>query len=431
MRAMGPFRRRQRGETEQFIDDVRAQNEFLVRQADRAQLGLVEAQQARVAVERWLESEDHAPMSGGWASVGFAYTDQQEPESDEDGHAITDAMVVGYALWQVILGRSTSTVPQATIDRVRAAEPEQTALLSVVQAILAESFAELRCLPDEAWNELEAWAWRHAAGRSTDRRQMAYDDAGARFFGIAADVDYETAFRVGYSIGCGEAITGPLDLPDEPAKEVEYVQADQSTVQGIAHLLAGQAIENVEVSIEKWADILLFHAFPDVVLSLRDDNNADDRDAEDSISLAFTAARLGWFGRAAEFAFLEEMGINENLIGVLRRSAARPDNTWMGAARSAASALMNVSRMPTAEREQPTADELLAPIGVGDAVREDMITRLIGALVINDAGDVVVPDGIVIPELDVCVRYGYYMHACQSAMPEEAYVELDTYAEPA
>lgn len=259
---------------------------------------------------------------------------------------------------------------------------------------------------------------------------------------MAADVDYGAALRIGFAIGCCEAITGALELPaDEPANEssadsdligpdgTQYTVVSEAEVNEIAQVLANQTFDHAEEPIDTWADMMLFATFSRIVLALRGTDEPTDRQRGTVDQLAYEAARLGWISRRVEFGFMEQPGANEDLTGVLRRSAADPHNTWVGAVVSAASALMNISKQPGSERGQP-AEELLRPLGIGSAVRENLITRLIGAFVIDEHGDVTEPNDITIPEIGACIRFGYYMQACEDAMPEEAYVELDTYAQP-
>lgn len=145
-----------------------------------------------------------------------------------------------------------------------------------------------------------------------------------------------------------------------------------------------------------------------------------DETDNDAIRYVGTACSLGYFARAVEFNVLRLDEVNENLADFLVWSADEGayGDDWFATMNGAASTLANASEStapPTAE-----TDVLLAPEGMGDDARKRFAGHLLLALMNSDEASSDVGFGVLMRAW----RVGYYLRACDMALPNEAILEL-------
>lgn len=202
---------------------------------------------------------------------------------------------------------------------------------------------------------------------------------------------------------------------------VEYVGLDKEAIDQFVVDVSERAIANMSKPTTGWVDSVLEDTFVYVVCGLRQDFTFPDGFPTDAASHAYTAARGGYELRAAEFGWLGEDGLSEmvtDLVGHLMRTQAMSATDAVGVAASTA---MNASRQ---ERYDPEASLYLQPIGVGHDTHDRMFSMMVGCLVGNDGTGMRTVAGISNQELTIATRYGYYVHAAASSLPNEARTEL-------
>ena len=163
-----------------------------------------------------------------------------------------------------------------------------------------------------------------------------------------------------------------------------------------------------------------------LVTPQRDGEDAPD---EDPGWLAMMAAKLGYSTRACEFEddLLRDIpDTNEHLTQILERSYRErtPGADWFGALCGTAAMITSTVRT---EPYSADAAELLAPTGFGHDAHVGLCSWLINGLRASpQAQQRMTADGggISDPELSDCWMYGYYLRACEIALPAQAREEL-------
>ena len=206
----------------------------------------------------------------------------------------------------------------------------------------------------------------------------------------------------------------------------EYVPVDEHVAHEMAVMLSDRTVENLEREISHWVRYVLGETYGYVVCGLRGESLHEGEEVpQQPASCALTAAKAGYEARIAEFTFLEQDSSNPvvtDLIGHLVRSPEHAQSP-VGAVALAASTMMNASHQAP---HDPEYAQYLTPIGAGHEIHARMFAILTGCLLgQDDAGQLGEIPGIGINELGMCMRYGYYVHACQASLPDEVRAALD------
>jgi hypothetical protein len=140
--------------------------------------------------------------------------------------------------------------------------------------------------------------------------------------------------------------------------------------------------------------------------------------AREQAEVACTAA-LGYQTRAAEFEKLGEDSRNPALTSMLNDAfrASSFGDGWFSNVCGTAGTLMNASEQAPFD---PDVAELLAPVGVGHHMRDQMLADLVGRLFVTPGGQERDLGDLGPLDLAHCWRYCYYLHACEQSLPAAA-----------
>ena len=193
------------------------------------------------------------------------------------------------------------------------------------------------------------------------------------------------------------------------------------------HPLATRAGERVAAPVASFIELAQQAAYVTVVMAQRDAEHA----AGDAAAgwLAAMAAKLGYATRVCEFEdelLVDIADVNEY---VTQRLEQFHREHTMGAdwfATLCGTAAMITTTVQTAPYS-PDAVDLLAPTGFGHDAHVALCSWLINGLRASPeaerrtaAGAAEISDG----ELSACWTYGYYLRACENALPADAREEL-------
>jgi hypothetical protein len=192
------------------------------------------------------------------------------------------------------------------------------------------------------------------------------------------------------------------------------------------HPLATRAGERVSEPVAGFIERAQQGAYVSVVAARRQTEGI----AADSASwLACMAAKLGYFTRVCEFEddLLVDIPdaseyLTEYLEGAYRERTTGMD--WLATVCATAAVMMNAVRT-----EPYSADvvELLAPTGFGHDAHVGLCSWLINGLRASPHAQQSMTAGaeeITDEDLSDCWMYGYYLRACENALPDEARQEL-------
>jgi hypothetical protein len=193
------------------------------------------------------------------------------------------------------------------------------------------------------------------------------------------------------------------------------------------HPLATRAGERVAAPVATFIELAQQAAYVTVVMAQRDAEQA----AGDAVAgwLASMAAKLGYATRVCEFEdelLVDIADVNEY---VTQRLEQFHREHTMGAdwfATLCGTAAMITTTVQTAPYS-PDAVDLLAPTGFGHDAHVALCSWLINGLRASPEAERRTAGGaaeISDPELSACWTYGYYLRACENALPPDAREEL-------
>ena len=189
------------------------------------------------------------------------------------------------------------------------------------------------------------------------------------------------------------------------------------------HPLATRAGERVAAPVASFIELAQQAAYVTVVMAQRDDEQA----AGDAAAgwLASMAARLGYATRVCEFEdelLVDIADVNEYLTQRLEQF--HREHT-MGAdwfATLCGTAAMITTTVQTAPYS-PDVVDLLAPTGFGHDAHVALCSWLINGLRASPEAERRTTAGVAEisdRELSACWTYGYYLRACENALPADA-----------
>jgi len=206
----------------------------------------------------------------------------------------------------------------------------------------------------------------------------------------------------------------------------EYVPVDESVANDMAVMLSDRTVENLEREVTPWVQYLLGETYGYMVRGLRGEpGHEGDEVPQQPASYALTAAKAGYEARTAEFAFLGQESSSPMVTDLIAHLVRSPEHAQspLGAVALAASTMMNASHQGP---HDPAHAQYLTPIGAGHDMHARMFAILTGCLLGQaDTGDIREVAGISIYQLGMCMRYGYYVHACQASLPDGLRTALD------
>jgi hypothetical protein len=193
------------------------------------------------------------------------------------------------------------------------------------------------------------------------------------------------------------------------------------------HPLATRAGQRVGVPVASFIERAQRDAYRFVVTPKGE--GGEDAAGENANWLATTAAKLGYSTRACEFQdeLLRDIPeTNEHLTHALERSYRERTHgaDWFAALCGTAAMVMAIART---EPYSADAAELLAPAGFGHDAHVGLCSWLINGLRASPQAQHRVAaegGGITDPELSDCWMYGYYLRACEIALPDQARQEF-------
>ena len=193
------------------------------------------------------------------------------------------------------------------------------------------------------------------------------------------------------------------------------------------HPLATKSGDRVSAPVAAFIELAQQRAYVAVVMPQRDREGA----AEDAAGswLASTAAKLGYATRVCEFedALLVDIAdVNEYLTQRLEQFHREHTmgTDWLATLCGTATMITTTVRSAP---YSPDAVELLAPTGFGHDAHVAVCSWLINGLRASPETERRMADGsgeISDQELSACWTYGYYLRACENALPAAAREEL-------
>jgi hypothetical protein len=201
----------------------------------------------------------------------------------------------------------------------------------------------------------------------------------------------------------------------------EYVAVPTEEIKALVAPLGNKTAARMDEPMACWVDLLQVLCFARVVGHLRDETLEP---TNDQVRWARTAARLGYLFRIVEFETLNEDDHNSALAEWIRLVQRKSEwgEEWFQAVGGITQLLLKLS---IENRNEPDAEKLLAPTGLGHDVHTEMSIDSLGRIIMDEDDKPRDLEGVISPrELGHCWRYGYYLRACEMSLPEEAKEEL-------